>query len=56
MDGFPNDHLPVEHEVLQYLLCMKTSNSRQKINHEIIVAEELALHWIYCNVYPKHSR
>ena len=56
MDGFPNGHLPVEHEVLQYLLCMKTSNSRQKINHKIIVAEELALHWIYCNVYPKHSR
>ena len=44
------------YEVLQYLFCVKSSNSGRKINNEIIVAEELALYWIHCNIYPKHSR
>ena len=55
MDCFPNGYLPTGYEVLQYLLCMKPSNSGRKINNEMIVAEELVLHWIYCNVHPKHS-
>ena len=56
VDCFPNDHLPTGHEVLQYLLCVKTSNSGQKIYNEMIVADKLVLHLICCNVYPKHSR
>ena len=55
VDYFQNDHLPTRHEVLQYLLCVKSSNCGQKVNNEMIVAEELVLYWMYCNVYPKHS-
>ena len=44
MDCFPNGYLPTGYEVLQYLLCMKSSNSGRKINNEMILAEELVLH------------
>ena len=50
VDCLSNDHLPTGHEVLQYLLCMKASNSGRKINNLMIVAE-LVLNWVYCNVY-----
>ena len=56
MDCLPNDHLTTGHDVLQYLLCVKASNSGRKINNDMIVEEELVLNWIYCNVtYLKHS-
>ena len=55
VDCLPNGHLPTGYEVLQYLLCVKVSNSGRKINNEIIKVE-LVLHWIYCNVYSEQSR
>lgn len=46
MDCLSNDHLPIGHEVIQYLLCIKAINPGRKINNSMIASKELVFNWV----------
>ena len=51
-NNFRNGVLPREKEVLEYLLTLKSQQTGVAGDKCRMVAIDLKLHWIYCNVYP----
>ena len=44
--------LPTGKEVLSFLITKKAENTGKRVNNEYECTIRLALHWIYCSVYP----
>ena len=53
LEQLPNGHLPNGLEVLEYLVTSKTENAGRQTNNNLLVAQDLCLQWIFCNIYPK---
>ena len=56
LEQLPNGHLPNGLEVLEYLVTLKTENAGRQTNNNLLVAQDLCLRWIFCNIYPKDIR
>ena len=56
-DSLPNGVLPTRKSILEYLMYLKEEESvkGQTKTHgspEWLLSKDIALHWIFCNVYP----
>ena len=56
--SFPNGVLPTRKSILQLLVSVKQSKAVQgagssKESASWLVSKDIALHWIFCNVYPQ---
>ena len=50
--AFGNGLLPNGMEVLDLLLTLNEENCGKQINNPLLCAKDVALQWIFCNVYP----
>ena len=55
-EEFCSGMLPLEKEVLEYLLTLKSKQSGKQQDNENLVSKDIKLHWVYCNVYTTSLR
>lgn len=54
LDSFPTGKLPTKHEILCYIITKNKENCSQGLAIPWFeYALDLALHWIFCNIYPQ---
>ena len=54
-DSLPNGVLPTRRAIIEYLVHLKERESvkgKTETTAEWLLAKDVALHWIFCNVYP----
>ena len=51
-NAFRNGILPNGKEVMELLFTLNEENSGKQINNSLLCAKDVALQWIFCNVYP----
>ena len=56
-ENLPNGVLPTRKAIIENLLQMKeeasTKGQSSKLSQSWLLSKDIALHWIFCNIYPK---